>query len=56
MNAVCRKMTLTGKMDRGFTILIILPMAPLENVLSIYREVGITALSIMSLFMVLVLS
>jgi hypothetical protein len=48
-------MTLTGKMDRGFTMLIILPMAPLENVLSIYRKVGIIALSVMSLFMVLVL-
>lgn len=32
MNAACRKVTHIGKMDRGFSMLMILPLAPLENV------------------------
>jgi len=32
INAACRKMTLLGKLDRDFTMLMILPMAPLETV------------------------
>ena len=32
INAACRKMTHMGKMDRDFSMLMILPVAPLENV------------------------